>query len=98
MAPDDVTALERAVRSLEHPSLAARLTALGYFYANGKAADVPIVMQFENDKYPAPKVDDPEAKWQCEVTKADAKEGEVKDIKDVGDFVKFCVVPAMKAR
>jgi hypothetical protein len=28
MTPDDLTALERAVRSLEHPSLAARLTNL----------------------------------------------------------------------
>lgn len=83
---------------LREGSLAARLTALGYFYSVGTKADLPIVTPFEADKTAVPKTDDAEAKWQCEVPKADGKENEVKDIKDVGDFVKFCVVPAMKGR
>ena len=83
---------------LEEGRRAARLTALGYFFANGKASDVSVVLPFEADRSPVPKTDDPEAKWQCDVPKADGKENETKDIKDVGDFVKFCVVPAMKGR
>jgi len=67
-------------------------------YANGKASDLPVVKPLENDRALVPKNDDPEAKWQCEVPKADGKENETKDIKDVGEFVRFCVVPAMKAR
>ncbi|HKQ68042.1 MAG TPA: hypothetical protein VJT73_01820 [Polyangiaceae bacterium] len=89
---------EAVLPFLKEGSLAARLTALGYFFANGKASDVPVVASFESDKTPTPRTDDPEAKWQCEVPKADGKENELKDIKDVGDFVKLCVVPAMKAR
>jgi len=83
---------------LREGSLAARLTALGYFYSVGTKADMAVVTPFEADKTAVPKTDDPEAKWQCEVPKADGKENEVKDIKDVGDFVKFCVAPAMKGR
>jgi hypothetical protein len=83
---------------LREGSLAARLTALGYFYSVGKAGDLGIVSAFENEKTAIPKTDDPEAKWQCEVPKPDGKETEMKDIKDVGEFVKLCVLPAMKGR
>jgi hypothetical protein len=83
---------------LKEGSLAARLTAMGFFYATGKAADTKVLAPYEQDRFPVPKTDDPEAKWQCEVPKADGKENETKDIKDVGEFVRFCVTPAMKAR
>jgi len=83
---------------LKEGNLAAKLTALGFFYANGKASDVPVVAPLENEKTPVPKTDDPEAKWACEVPGASGKENETKDIKDVGEFVRFCVMPAMKAR
>ena len=89
---------EAVMPFLKEGSLAARLTALGFFYATGKAADAKVLAPFEADRLPVPKTDDPEAKWQCEVPKADGKETETKDIKDVGEFVRFCVTPAMKAR
>jgi hypothetical protein len=89
---------EAVLPFLKDVNLAPRLTALGYFYANGNAADLPVVKALENDRALVPRNDDPEAKWQCEVPKADSKENETKDIKDVGEFVRFCVVPAMKAR
>jgi hypothetical protein len=89
---------EAVVPFLKEGSLAARLTALGFFYATGKAADAKVLAPYEADRFPVPKTDDPEAKWQCEVPKADGKENETKDIKDVGEFVRFCVTPAMKAR
>ena len=89
---------EAVMPFLKEGNLAARLTALGFFYATGKAADAKVLAPFEADRFPVPKTDDPEAKWQCEVPKADGKETETKDIKDVGEFVRFCVTPAMKAR
>jgi hypothetical protein len=89
---------EAVMPFLKEGSLAARLTALGFFYATGKATDAKVLAPFEADRWPVPKTDDPEAKWQCEVPKADGKETETKDIKDVGEFVRFCVTPAMKAR
>ena len=74
-----------------------RLTALGFFYRRdqGRHAARGAVRERQDA---APKIDDAEAKWQCDVPKADGKETETKDIKDVGDFVKFCVEPAMKGR
>jgi hypothetical protein len=92
------TPREAVIPFLKEGSLAARLTALGFFYATGKAADAKLLAPLEADRFPVPKTDDPEAKWQCEVPKADGKENETKDIKDVGEFVRFCVLPAMKAR
>jgi hypothetical protein len=92
------TPREAVTPFLKEGSLAARLTALGFFYATGKAADIKVLAPYEADRFPVPKTDDPEAKWQCEVPKADGKETETKDIKDVGEFVRFCVTPAMKAR
>ena len=89
---------EAVMPFLKDGSLAARLTALGYFYNNGKATDLPALAPYENDRTAVPHTDDPEAKWQCDVPKPDGKESESKDIKDVGEFVRFCVVPAMKAR
>ena len=57
----------------------------------------------ENEKANVPVCDsDPECKWSCEVAKEGAKdpakEREAKDIKTVGDFVRFCIEPAMKER
>src|SRR6185369_13800698 len=51
---------------LREGSLAARLTALGYFYSVGTKGDIALVAPFEADKTEVPKTDDPEAKWQCE--------------------------------
>lgn len=83
---------------LREGSPAARLTALGWFYAVGKASDVATIAALESDTTPVPKIDDPEAKWQCDVPKGDGKETETKPISNVGEFVKYCVEPAMKGR
>jgi len=81
-------------------SLAARLTAIGYFYTNGKANDVSLLQSLEDDKTALPKVEDADAKWQCSVAKVGSKLGEtdVKDLATVGEFVKFCVMPQVKSR
>jgi len=96
---DNLSPLNAVKPFLKEGSLAARLTALGYFYATGKTSDVPIIESFKTDKTPVPKIDDPDGKWQCDVPKgADGKETETKTITTVGEFVSFCVEPAMRGR
>jgi len=98
-AKDNKSPRDAVMPFLREGGLAARLTALGYFYANGKASDMAIVDAFKAEKTPLPKTDDPEAKWQCDVPKGpEGKETETKDVKTVGDFVVFCVEPAMRNR
>jgi hypothetical protein len=74
----------------------ARMTAFGYFW-EGKKADRPVVQGFENDPTPLPKCEkEDECSWSCDVPKAgNPKETEPKELKTVGEFVKFCLVPSM---
>jgi hypothetical protein len=81
----------------------ARTVALAYWYSFGTTADLATVQPFEGDTTKVPVCDtDPDCKWSCEVAKEGAKdpakERESKDIKTVGDFVKYCIEPAMKER
>ena len=79
-------------------SVAARLTALGYYYSAGTPADLPKVEAFEKDSTSTPKckADAKECEWKCTVQGASGDE--VKEIKTVGEFVEFCVKPAMQKR
>jgi hypothetical protein len=75
----------------------AKLTALGFFYG-GKKSDIGVVQPYESDNTPVPAcAKEDECGWQCEVPKAGG-ETESKDIKTVGEFVKFCVVPSMTSQ
>ena len=76
--------------------LGPRLTALGYFW-EGKKVDRPLVQPFENDATLLPKCEKDDAcSWSCDVPKAPgSKETEPKELKTVGEFVKFCLVPSM---
>ena len=81
----------------------ARVTAIAYWFTFGTAADLPQVQSLENDGTKIPVCEtDPECKWSCEIAKEGAKdlakERESKDIKTIGDFVKYCVEPEMKAK
>jgi hypothetical protein len=81
----------------------SRATAIAYFFSFGTAADLPTVQAFEGDGTKVPVCEtDPDCKWSCEIAKEGAKdpakERESKDIKTVGDFVKYCVEPEMKAK
>lgn len=79
-------------------SVAARLTALSYYYSSGTPADLPKVEGFEKDATATPKckADAKECEWKCTVQGASGEE--TKDIKTVGEFVEFCVKPAMQKR
>jgi predicted ArsR family transcriptional regulator len=87
---------------LTEGSPAARTTALSYYFSYGTTADLPVVQPLEGDRGNVPVCEtDPDCKWSCEVAKegaADPKEREVKDIKSIGEFVRFCVEPAMRER
>jgi hypothetical protein len=80
-------------------SVAARLTALSYYYSTGTAADLAKVAPFEKDGQATPKckADAKECEWKCTV-QATGGADETKDIKTVGEFVEFCVKPAMQKR
>jgi hypothetical protein len=84
-------------------SPASRTSALAYWFTHGTANDLPAVQPFENDGARAPSCEtDPDCKWACEIAKEGAKdpakERENKDIKTVGEFVRFCIEPAMRER
>lgn len=84
-------------------SPAARTSAIAYYYTYGTSADLPTLQPLEGDKDSVPVCDtDPDCKWSCEVAKEGAKdpakEREAKDIKTVGDFVRFCIEPAVRER
>jgi hypothetical protein len=75
-----------------------RVTALGYYYNRGTAADLPKLSHFSSDKSKTPSCaqDDKDCEWKCEVD-AEGKR-ETKDITTVGEFFDFCVKPAMEKR
>ena len=79
-------------------SVPARLTALGYYYSAGTPADMAKVEPMEKDTTATPKCkpDAKECEWKCTVQGATAEE--TKEIKTVGEFVEFCVKPAMAKR
>lgn len=79
-------------------SVAARLTALSYYYSSGTAADAAKVDAYLKDTAATPKCkpDAKECEWKCTVQGASGDE--TKDIKTVGEFVEFCVKPAMDKR
>jgi hypothetical protein len=75
-----------------------RLTALGYYYDRGTKADLPKVHRFmgHKERVPECKADANDCEWKCTVSKANQEE--TKDISTVGEFVEYCVVPAMERR
>ena len=75
-----------------------RLTALGYYYNVGTPADLPKIADYTGDKAAAPKckADAKDCDWKCEIQTD--KGSETKEIKTVGEFVEFCVKPAMEKR
>jgi hypothetical protein len=75
-------------------SVPVRLTALAYYYREGKKEDLGKVEQHAADKtkVPACKESAKECEWKCDY------KGETKEITTVGEFVEYCVKPAMEKR
>lgn len=75
-----------------------RTSALGYYYAVGTRAELPKIEGYEKDKARAPTcaADAKECEWKCEVSAGGGREA--KDITTIGDYVTYCIKPAMEAR
>lgn len=79
-------------------SVQARVSALGYYYDRGTKEQLPAVTKYEGDttKVPECAKDAKDCEWKCAVP--GDKGPEDKDIKTIGDFVTYCVKPAMEKR
>lgn len=76
----------------------ARLVALGYYYRHGTQADLSRLAAYAEDNQRVPRCL-PEARdcdWECAVVEGDTRE--VKKVATVGDFVEYCIKPALAAR
>lgn len=80
-----------------HP-VQARLSALGYFYSNGIKTQIREVKPYEDDhtKVPGCKTEDNGCSWECSIKQGSSREA--KDVTTVGEFVKYCIEPAMEKR
>ena len=88
--------LDAILPYLNSKDLGPKLVALSYFWT-GKKADAHYVQPHAEDSALLPKCEkEDDCSWQCDVPAAgNPKETEPKELKTVGDFVKFCLVPNM---
>jgi len=96
---DGKTAKSQFAPFLKEGSAAARLVAFGWFYGHGTKADLETLGAYESDRTPAPKCDDKqkECEWKCYIPKeSNPQEKEPKEVGTLGDFVKYCIEPAIK--
>jgi hypothetical protein len=75
-----------------------RLTALGYYLDQGTGADLALLEPLTQDKTRVPECAKGAdgCEWQCEI--ANGAEQQVKLVQSVGDFVQYCVKPAINER
>lgn len=80
-----------------HPAT-VRLSALGYYYANGTKADLAKLEPFKKDSQKTPTCDknSQQCAWTCTVT--EKKVAKNKDVKTIGQFVEYCLLPTMSQR
>ncbi len=78
--------------------VAVRLSALGYYFKFGTKTQVDKVTRFASDRQKVPKCreDADGCAWQCAVGPKEKKE--LKEVATVGDYVNYCVKPAMEDR
>ncbi len=79
-------------------SVEARLAALGYYYEHGTKEQLDKLTPYLGDRTRTPRCipDVPDCEWQCAVGEGQTQE--VKEISTLGDFVTYCVKPAMEKR
>lgn len=75
-----------------------RLSALGYYYEYGSKADLAKVEPFISDtqKVPSCPKEAEQCAWSCSVAGKDGPE--LKEVATIGNFVEYCLIPAMKTR
>jgi hypothetical protein len=93
------TPIEALKKHFTTGSASARASAIAYYFSFGTDADLPAVKPLEGEEAKAPTCDaDPDCKWACEIAKPGSAERELKDIKTIGDFVRYCIEPSMQER
>jgi hypothetical protein len=81
---------------LQSKDIGPRLTAIGSYYG-AKKGDATVLNSMEGDSTPVPKCDPADnCGWTCDVPKPGSQEKETKAIATVGDFVKYCIEPALQ--
>lgn len=75
-----------------------RLSALGYYYDKGTKSDLARVEQYAKDtsRVPGCSKEAQECEWKCTVDEGGKQEE--KTVDTVGDFVSYCLEPAMNKR
>jgi len=93
---DPIAALDKYADTQYPPSV--RLSALGYYYEGGTKADMPKVDRYASDTTKVPEClpNEKECEWKCTVDSGGKQED--KTVGTVGDFVTFCVKPALEKR
>lgn len=76
----------------------ARLAALGYYYRYGTKADLSKLAAHarDNQRVPRCSADARDCEWECAVVEGSSRE--LKKVATVGDFVEYCIEPALTAR
>ncbi len=101
--PKEMNAKAAADEAIKGSSLGAQIAGLAWYYAGGTKDDYAFLAKYETDKSSVPKCkEEDECGWErpgCPVPKADKpEETEDKAIATVGDFVQYCVKPAIEKR
>lgn len=75
-----------------------RLSALGYYYEYGETADLDTLKAQVGDKMKVPGClpDAKDCEWKCAVQSGATQT--LEEIETVGEFVEFCIVPAVERR
>lgn len=97
VAGSDIEEVVQKYADPEQP-VPVRLTALSHYYANGTKADLAKVERYKEDseKTPSCESDAEQCAWTCTVE--GEKGAESKDVKTIGQFVEYCLIPAMSKR
>ncbi len=84
--------------SAEGNPVSVRLMALGWYAEYGSTADVAFVSKFSSEKANVSrcKRDAEGCEWKCSVV--EGKQNVAKDIKTLGEYVQYCVLPGMSVR
>ncbi|HSC86768.1 MAG TPA: hypothetical protein VLC09_05835 [Polyangiaceae bacterium] len=74
-----------------------RLSALGYYYRYGDKTDLPKISPYQEDTQKVPPCkSETGCEWSCTI--AENKTQVEKQVATVGDFVRYCIAPALSAR
>jgi len=94
---DPVEALDKYTDT--HYSAEERLIALGYYYEGGTKQDLAKVDRYSSDSTKVPEClpSAKECEWKCTIDLGGGKQDE-KTVGTVGDFVSYCVKPALEKR